>query len=113
MATWMRSGPSGSLLLGLWVAMIGCTPQPPITCVELAGPADCVAVAKAAVDSLSADERTRVLRTAVRHSTVATCLSAPGCQPIADVDFDVAGATRRLTVTVSRLPDGRLVAETY
>lgn len=112
--------PRGTALIG-WRALVltallgfaACgTMVPPVTCSEIGGE-DCAAILDAARESLSADVRGRIVAAIVRPTTVEVCVSAPGCDPIADVDFEVAGATRVVTVTVSRLPDGRFVAETY
>lgn len=101
-----------ALLTTILLGFAACSPTLRIGCSEI-GKADCTTVVAAARESLSADVRDRVVRATVRPTTVDVCVSEPGCDPIADVDFEVAGLARVVTVTVSRLPDGRLVAETY
>lgn len=100
-------------LLTAAVVLVACGSRPPVECAGSVSSSECVAAADTALGALSQDLRGRVLRATVRPSTVESCLAAPGCQPLVDVDFQITGTAKATTVTVSRLPDGRLVAETY
>lgn len=95
-----------------FLVIVGCEAQTPLVCVGIDA-SSCRKAIEVAVSSLSADVRDGVERATVRPTTVVSCTSAPACRPFADVELDVRGAASPVVVTVSTLPDGRLIAETY
>jgi len=101
------------MVLAAALALAGCTDlSPSVTCEGL-DPTTCEAVHRVALKSLQPGAQRDLERAAIRPSAVLVCSSAPDCRPFADVELRFRSTGLAVTVTVSRLLDGRLVAETY